>query len=458
MIHGVSEGQALGEGRIIGERYRLEQQLGAGGMGEVWIAVHTEVGRRVALKMMHPEKAGRDAPRFRREAMALGKVDSQHVTAILDAGTDAASGARFLVMELLHGEDVEKLLARVGPLAPQLVLRMAVHALAGLGAAHAQGILHRDIKPANLFLTKRGDGERLLKVVDFGIAKLLGDAGKALTATGAMLGSAPFMSPEQLRGAKDIDGRSDLWSLGVTMYEALAGRPPFDVADGAGIVWRICFEEPVPLRQAAPWVPSEIAAVVARAMAREPDERFRSAQEMANAIKPLLHGAPGITDDLVVSLPEGVASVVRSVPTNEEPILAASSSASVLVSRSGAGAGGDSVPAPAAAGRSRTIAAIGALLFVVVAVFVVFGLTRAPQHSAEPAGAVSSGSSSAGPPAGMTTINGTTSNVAGAVGSAPPPTSAAVTATNSAKAPAHGPQRTPPPPKSTSDAFGSGNK
>ncbi len=282
-------------------------------MGSVYSAEHTSTGRRVAVKVISSGDLTRDAAligRFQREARAAGSIDTQHITQVLDAGVDRESGLPFLVMEHLSGEDLSVLLKRLGPVAPDLALRIVAQACLGLQKAHDAGVVHRDIKPANLFLARRDAGEVIVKLLDFGIAKVTMDQAQdaetaALTRTGSMLGSPLYMSPEQARGNKDIDARADIWSLGVVLYQALAGRTPWhDITALGQLILAICQETPQPVQQHAPWVSAEVAAIVHKCMKQDAGQRFQSAMEMFQAIRPLLGQSWTITEDMILSLNE----------------------------------------------------------------------------------------------------------------------------------------------------------
>ena len=279
-------------GRIIDGRYRLEGLLGDGNMGEVYRAHDLEAGRTVALKVMKAREPGGDdtaMKRFRREAKASSAIDSEHLVRLLGAGVDAPSDRPYLVIEYLVGEDVGKALERLGPLAPDAALRIAAQACAGLSRAHAVGIVHRDIKPANLFLAEQGDGRLVVKVLDFGVAKLRAEQGAentGLTGTGHLLGSPLYMAPEQVRGSKAVDHRADLWSLGVVLYRALAGRAPNQHLETlAELVIAACTDAPTSLQEVAPWVSADVAELVHRALEMDPDRRFSSAAEMLAALR-----------------------------------------------------------------------------------------------------------------------------------------------------------------------------
>jgi serine/threonine-protein kinase len=300
-------------GTTLDGRYEVTRVIGAGGMGAVYEAQHAGTGRRVAIKVISTGDLTKDAQlvgRFQREAKAAGAIDTQHICGVLDTGTDPESGLPFMVMEYMLGEDVQQLLRRAAPLSSDLALRIVAQTCLGLQKAHDAHVVHRDIKPANLFLSKTDGGGVLVKVLDFGIAKVkmetaseAGDAG--LTRTGTMLGSPLYMSPEQARGMKTIDHRADIWSLGVVLYELLCGRTPFHHIDALGeLIIAICSEPPRPVQDHAPWVTPEVAAIVHKALKGAPGERFQTAQEMFEAAKALLPGGHAIDDSMLVSLSE----------------------------------------------------------------------------------------------------------------------------------------------------------
>jgi serine/threonine-protein kinase len=288
---------------IIGDKYRVTAQIGKGGMATVYSAVHVGTGSRVALKVMplseidvepdSPLTGGSMLARFEREARLAGSMQTQYVTRVFDTGMDPTHGP-YIVMELLQGEDIKDLVQRLGPLRPDLALRIAAQAAVGLARAHAVGVTHRDVKASNLFLTTTEFDTRVVKLLDFGIAKGrvesidAGDS-KTLTQTGAMLGSPHYMSPEQVLGTKTLDHRTDIWSLGIVLYKCLSARTPFDDRDTVGqLVVSIVQSTPPSVQDFAPWVPPEVASIVSRALRKDPADRFQSAQEMSEALCALL--------------------------------------------------------------------------------------------------------------------------------------------------------------------------
>jgi eukaryotic-like serine/threonine-protein kinase len=242
---------ALGE--LVQGRYRILQELGRGGMGLVLAARDEMLGREVALKVVLPQMmSSRQAvERFVNEARSLAQLDCRNVVRVLDFGEisepAASAGLPFMVLELLHGEDLFSVAAREGGLSPSRVVRYALETCAGLAAAHARGIVHRDLKPENLFLAVEADGSECLKVLDFGIAR--SPERRAVTLERAGVGSPGYMSPEQVEGSQSVDGRSDIWALGVVMYELLAHRPAFVGDDPQSLCLQILTAPVVPLTE-----------------------------------------------------------------------------------------------------------------------------------------------------------------------------------------------------------------
>jgi serine/threonine-protein kinase len=289
----VSEYEMPKVGDVIAGKYRLEQVAGEGGMGIVYAAEHLVLRQRVAVKVLLPDAATSElvVERFAREAQAAARIMSEHVARVMDAGS-TATGAPFLVMEYLEGCDLEELLSVEGPLPLPEVVDYLLQALEALAHAHASGLVHRDIKPANLFLACRPDGGNVIKMLDFGISKAMRSRPEEKKLTGqAVLGSPVYMSPEQLRNAKDIDARADIWSIGIVAYELLSGKPPFD-GDGVGEIFAAILEkDPVPLHSVNWRLPPEISDIIAKCLQRKPEDRWTDTAELARALKPFGSGA-----------------------------------------------------------------------------------------------------------------------------------------------------------------------
>ena len=266
---------------LIGDRYRVDELVGTGGMGMVVAATHLTLGHRVAIKFLHEDMATVPSvvERFLREARAVVQLRTEHVCRVIDVGSTDA-GAPFIVMELLEGSDLGRVVAKQG-LPVTIAVEYVLQACVALAEAHATGIVHRDLKPANLFVTRRPGGGPLIKVLDFGIAKAMTEAGAQLTRTHSMLGSPAYMSPEQLQSARDVDVRADIWSLGATLYQLLSARLPFYRANAAEMAVRIVMEPPDPLN-----VDPTLAAIVQRCLEKAPAQRYPDVAALAADLAP----------------------------------------------------------------------------------------------------------------------------------------------------------------------------
>lgn len=319
----------LQPGQVIAERYRLEAPIGRGAMGAVWRGVHVLLESPVAIKFLNAAIASDPEmlDRFMREARSAAAVRSSHVVQIFDYGVDGA--APYIAMELLVGEPLDQRLAARGTLEPPELDKIIGEVARAVSVAHELGVVHRDIKPANIFIAREGDHE-VTKVLDFGIAKLLArrleaPAGSG-THTGMLLGTPNYMSPEQARGQRTVDHRSDLWSLAVLAFECLTGRQPFESRSLGDMVVKICTAQPlVPSAVAA--VPLAFDAWFSRGMSKDPAGRFQSATEMADALHALL-AAEGLgAESRPRSTPprslEPLGTAVLSQASERQPVPAA---------------------------------------------------------------------------------------------------------------------------------------
>ncbi len=275
-------------GDVIAAKYQVERVLGVGGMGVVLAARHLQLGQRVAIKFMVEAFAqdARAVERFVREARAAVALSSEHVARVIDVGT-LESGAPYMVMEYLTGRDLSEVLRSGGPLDVSRAVDLVLQACDGVAEAHAIGIIHRDLKPSNLFVTSRRDGSPLVKVLDFGISKATGGgpgASQTLTDSGMVMGSPLYMSPEQARSAKSADARSDVWALGVIVYQLLVGKTPFEGDTLGETLARILSEDAPPLRQRRPDAPAGLDAAVARCLERDLRRRVQSVTELAQLL------------------------------------------------------------------------------------------------------------------------------------------------------------------------------
>jgi serine/threonine protein kinase len=275
------------EGELVAGKYQLERQLGAGGMGVVYAARHLGTGRRVAIKCMSSDGTNLTAnARFMREAQAAGRIDHPNVVQVFDVGEDARG--RFIVMEFLQGESLADVLHQ-RRLAPADAIDLLMPALRGVHAAHRQGVVHRDLKPDNIFVSRGEDGSHLqVKVLDFGISKLTADAAveEDLTRTGVMIGTPEYMPPERINGLGDADKRSDVYALGVILYEALTGRRPFDHDRVPKLLEKISAQPARSTREFDASIPPELDAIVFKAMARRIADRYDDVETFARALEP----------------------------------------------------------------------------------------------------------------------------------------------------------------------------
>jgi serine/threonine-protein kinase len=276
-------------GTLVAGKYRIDRLIGRGAMGAVFAADDEALGRRVAVKTMWKEHVRSPdlVQRFLNEARAAARIESEYVARIFDLG-QTALGAPFIVLELLEGADLARTLESRGSLPVPEVVGWVMQALEGIAEAHALGILHRDLKPANLFLARKRNGTSSIKIVDFGVSKDLRalPVGPSLTTTTAMLGSPAYMAPEQLRDARTVDARADIWAIGIILYELLAGEVPFRAANVADLCVAIHKHEFVPVGSDRPDVPAALDDVVRRCLALDADARFPDVASLAEALVP----------------------------------------------------------------------------------------------------------------------------------------------------------------------------
>jgi len=396
-------------GELVGAKYRIVRLLAEGGMGVVYEAQHTVVRRRFAVKFMRRDLAERRdiLTRFQREAEAAGALESEHVAAAVDFGI-AEDGAPYIVMEYLVGESLTALLGSAGTLPIGRAADLVSQAGRGMEVAHAAGIIHRDLKPQNLFVCRRQDGTDLLKVLDFGVAKLQTiDELNAATRTGAVVGTVAYMSPEQARGDKVVDQRSDVYALGAILYELCSGRKPHPGESHNAILHHIATQPAVPLASVARELPGDFLAIVGGALAADPAARPASAGALVEALAPFakreVWPAPKLDD----------SSAPRLEPAHPSP---------------GAEAGGiaGGVESASRARRSLPRGPVGSIVALsagaIVAALMVMGVGRQKQrvasHQADPPAAKASLASSEQPSAMARPA--LTSNVA-STPAAPPP-------------------------------------
>jgi len=281
----------LQAGDVIDGKYRIIRLLGEGGMGAVYMGENIKIHRKVAIKTLLSAVAGSSdvVGRFEREATAAGRIGNSHILEVLDLG-EMADGDRYMVMELLDGEPLSSRIESRGRLSASETAPLAIQVLEGLSAAHTAGIIHRDLKPDNIFLLRDHVGIKdYVKIIDFGISKfqtLSGDGeAMSMTRTGAVMGTPYYMSPEQASGSRETDARTDLYAIGVILYQAVTGRVPFDAPTFNQLLFKIVLSDPPPIKEVAPDLDDGFASIISKAMARDINARFQNAEEFKAAIE-----------------------------------------------------------------------------------------------------------------------------------------------------------------------------
>jgi eukaryotic-like serine/threonine-protein kinase len=296
----------------LGGRYRVERELGRGGMAKVFLGTDTVLGRTVAVKVLAPQFADDDGfvQRFRREAQAAASIGHPHIVSVFDTGSD--DGVHYIVMEYVEGRTLAEFLAGGGRILPDRAIDIAMDVCQALEAAHAQGVIHRDIKPGNIMLNPRGE----VKVTDFGIARVTTTA-DTVAQTAAILGTASYLSPEQAQG-QPVDARSDLYSLGCVVYEMVTGRPPFLGDSPVAVASKQVLEQPVPPSKLNSDVTPDLDAVILRALAKNPANRYQSAEEMRADLERAKRGLPV---DATPLLAAGATQVLDRPPAQATQVL-----------------------------------------------------------------------------------------------------------------------------------------
>jgi serine/threonine protein kinase len=276
-------------GDVLAGKYRVERVLGVGGMGIVVAAHHVKLDSRVAIKFLLPEMLANPeaVARFAREAKAAVKFSSEHVARVLDVG-ELDSGAPYMVMEFLEGGDLATWLKQRGPLPIELAVEFVVHACVAVAEAHGLGIVHRDLKPANLFCVRRPDGQLSVKVLDFGISKATDPTatGLGMTKATAVMGSPLYMSPEQMQSTRDVDAQTDIWALGIILYELVAGRVPFEGETATEVAVKVATQPPPPVRSFRSDLPPGLEGVVLKCLEKDRRNRYANVAELALALTP----------------------------------------------------------------------------------------------------------------------------------------------------------------------------
>ncbi len=321
--------ERFGVGDVLAGKYRIERVLGRGGMGVVLEATHLLLEERVAVKLMLPEVLAdqRVHARFFREAQLLARVRSEHVVRVRDIG-ELDTGEPYIVMEYLEGESLEERLEQVERLPSREVVDLVLEACEGLASAHRAGVIHRDIKPSNLFVTRAADGTPCLKLLDFGISKGAAahdSTDPSLTSTQVSMGSPLNMSPEQMRSARDVDHRTDIWSLGVVLYRSLSGVHPFEAQSLMELCALVLESEPVVLTERVAALEPGLAEVIERCLKKAPEERFANVAELASALRPFASDEAATAAERCHRILFGADSTEPVRPPEVEPSVAVTS-------------------------------------------------------------------------------------------------------------------------------------
>jgi eukaryotic-like serine/threonine-protein kinase len=371
------------EGDVLAGKFRIERILGQGGMGVVVAATHIQLDERVALKFLLPEALSNAeaVARFAREARAAVKIKSEHVARVSDVGT-LDSGSPYMVMEYLQGQDLSDWVRDRGAMPVADAVEFVLQACEALAEAHVLGIVHRDLKPANLFVTMRADGTPCIKVLDFGISKFTAPGSSSdmgMTKTAAVMGSPLYMSPEQMSSTRDVDARTDIWAIGVILYEIISGHVPFEAETMPQLCGMILQEAPPSLRSLRPDVPVGLEAVVLRCLAKDRAARFASVAELAVALAPFGPPSAGRSAERIqrvlrasgsLNLAHGLAQAAVPTSTGHDLALAATHS-------------------PARARAKSPLYFVVPLLVVILGGGVFFSIPRAPVAAERPPEGVS---------------------------------------------------------------------
>jgi eukaryotic-like serine/threonine-protein kinase len=450
-------------GDVLVGKYRVERVLGAGGMGMVVAAHHIQLDEKVALKFLlsttvHSPEA---VTRFLREARAAVKIKNEHVARVTDVG-QLEDGSPYIVMEYLDGSDLSQWLKQHGSLPFEQAVDFVLQACEALADAHALGIVHRDLKPANLFCVQRSDGRLSIKVLDFGISKVTtpGAAGHDMTRTNALMGSPLYMSPEQMQQSKGVDARTDIWSLGVILFELLSGRPPFTAEAVTELAIKVAVEPAPPVSVYRVDAPEGLERIIARCLEKDRGRRFQSVGELAMALQEFgpPHARSSVERAIATLSKAGIASVAAA------PLVATGPAAATGTAPQTAASWGNTAPGTASSGKK--IVAIGAavalVILVVNAIILLPKWRETTATSGSPSTTLASSAVVAAPLPPKPSATATTSTVptpasspTAATTAAPPPTAAPIgrpvalparSAASATAAPPPAPTPAPPPP------------
>jgi serine/threonine-protein kinase len=426
----------IAPGEVLAGKYRVEQVLGVGGMGVVVAATHLQLGTKVALKFMLPEalRVPGLIERFSREARAAVRLRSDHVARVLDVGS-LESGSPYMVMEFLEGSDLATIVEGQGPMSLEVAVDCVLQACDAVAEAHSLGIIHRDLKPRNLFLTTRNDGRGLVKVLDFGISKDRTGADLGLTRTTEIIGSPNYMSPEQLKSTRAADERSDIWALGVILYELLTGRVPFVAESITQLTAMVLTEPPRPITQLRPDVPRDLVRTVERCLEKEPDKRFASVAQLAAALERF---APADTRPLAARIARIGAGGRQAPPASPSSTGGVPVAGSTSVSWAG--------KTELATGRGKAIAVVAAAVVLLGGGAIAGGVLLMRSHGARSEASPAAPASAAAAPATRPSAPPGPTETLAPLASRPAVAAAVVVDAGAVAAPAQAPRQAGPAP------------
>jgi serine/threonine-protein kinase len=416
MEHDNASDPGVKPGEILAGKYQVERILGVGGMGVVVAAHHIQLDEKVALKFLLPDalKNSEALARFEREARAAVKIKSEHIARVIDVGK-LDNGSPYMVMEYLEGGDLSGMLAKSGKLPVEQAVDFILQASEAIAEAHALGIVHRDLKPANLFCIRRRDGQLCIKVLDFGISKVT-RAGShpdmSMTKTTAVIGSPVYMSPEQMQSSKGVDLRTDIWSMGVILYELVTGRLPFNGDTVTELAIRIATEPAPPMTDIPPGMPEGLEPVVLRCLEKQRERRYQDMGELATALLPF-------GSQRARAMVERIRAIVGNPSPDASGPLPPSPMANTTSKAHATDAGWQSEPTPKKGNKAVLGIAAGVGLAVAIAGVVL--VTRKGPEPAAPAVAAAPATTSAAPlalPAAAVTLTPPADTASAAVAAA----------------------------------------
>jgi serine/threonine protein kinase len=435
-------------GQVVAGKYRIDSVIGEGGMGYVVVAYHLQLDTKVAIKLLKPELASsaEAVERFAREARAAVRISSPHVARVFDVG-QLDNGSPYMVMEFLEGGDLSHMIQQRGPLPIQEAVDYLLQACEAIAEAHAAGIVHRDLKPANLFCARRPDGSITIKVLDFGISKLTGGAGAPAlnhTKTTAIMGSPFYMSPEQMESTRGVDIRTDIWGLGIILYELVTGKTPFEGNTMPEVCLRIATQQPAPLRSLRMDAPAALELAILRSLEKDRDKRYGNVARFAVALREFASSRGKQSVDTIMRTMEASGQPVMSTapaagPTEPAPPPGdGARTATPVIANANESAGNAQIPMHGGKGKTLAIALGAAALVVggVIALRLMQSSNAAPASASAPASAapVAQVATASAPAAAATAAEPAASQTLPAVSASP---SAAAAAPSTAAAAAN---------------------